>query len=88
MDGFDSRPVGAPPALDRLSDRELEVLRLASRGSTNVEIGERLGVSVHAVKFHLASVYRKLHVANRTEAAAAFLTATAPTLSSTEKKVG
>jgi len=61
-------------ALDRLSNREREVLQLASEGSTNQEIGTQLGLSVHAVKFHLASVYRKLDVANRTEAAVVMLT--------------
>jgi DNA-binding NarL/FixJ family response regulator len=50
------------------------VLELASGGSTNREIGERLELSIHAVKFHLASVYRKLKVANRTEAAVVLLT--------------
>lgn len=52
-----------------LSPRELEVLRLTSSGLTNVEVAARLGVSVHAVKFHLAAIYRRLNVANRTEAA-------------------
>lgn len=42
---------------------------------TNGEIARRLGVAVHAVKFHLASVYRKLSVNNRTEPAVAFLRA-------------
>ncbi len=64
-----------PPALSLLSPRELDALRLASRGSTNREISARLGISVHAVKFRLASAYRKLGVANRTQAAAALLTA-------------
>ena len=57
-----------------LSRREFEVLRLASDGSTNHEIGDHLGLTVHAVKFHLASVYRKLGVANRTEAAVVLIT--------------
>ena len=52
-----------------LSQRELEVLEIASRGDTNAEIAGELGVSVHAVKFHLGSIYRKLGVGNRTEAA-------------------
>lgn len=55
---------------------------MATHGLTNVEIARDLGVSVHAVKFHLASVYRKLGVANRTEAAVLFTerrTATAGT---------
>ena len=57
----------------RLSPRETEVLELASRGMTNNEVAERLHVSVHAVKFHLAAVYRKLGVSNRTEAAVTLL---------------
>jgi DNA-binding CsgD family transcriptional regulator len=63
------------PNLDGLTQRELEVLRLASDGSTNGEISKLLGISVHAVKFHLASIYRKLGVANRTEAAVAYVNA-------------
>jgi DNA-binding NarL/FixJ family response regulator len=74
--------------LDRLSNRELEVLDLASHGSTNSEIGERLGLTVHAVKFHLASIYRKLGVANRTEAAAAFLTSVVTAPSRTDEEAG
>jgi DNA-binding NarL/FixJ family response regulator len=57
---------------EQLSRRELEVLEMAARGLTNSQVGAQLNVSVHAVKFHLASIYRKLHVANRTEAAVAF----------------
>lgn len=56
-----------------LSSRELEVLELTARGLTNGEVGERLNLSVSGVKFHLASIYRKLGVSNRTEAAAQFL---------------
>jgi DNA-binding CsgD family transcriptional regulator len=60
-------------ALTRLSPREREVLALAATGLTNEEVAARLAVSVHAVKFHLAGVYRKLEVANRTEAAMVYL---------------
>ena len=56
-----------------LTARELEVLDLASLGLTNATLAERLGVTVSAVKFHLASIYRKLAVANRTEAVAIYL---------------
>jgi DNA-binding CsgD family transcriptional regulator len=59
---YDSRMI-------RLSPREREVLELATRGLTNGQIAERLFVTVHAVKFHLTSVYRKLGVPNRTAAA-------------------
>jgi len=55
-----------------LTRRELQVLGLAADGMTNTEVARSLGVTVHAVKFHLASIYRKLGVANRTQAASAF----------------
>jgi len=51
-----------------LSPRELEVLEQAVLGETNREIASALSVTVHAVKFHLSSIYRKLGVVNRTEA--------------------
>jgi ATP/maltotriose-dependent transcriptional regulator MalT len=63
--------------LRRLSAGELEVLRLVSTGSTNREVGARLALSVHAVKFRLASAYRKLGVANRTQAVSVLVTAEA-----------
>jgi DNA-binding NarL/FixJ family response regulator len=56
-----------------LSARETEVLSMAARGLTNIEIAGLLHVTVHAVKFHLAAVYRKLGVANRTEATSVYL---------------
>lgn len=54
--------------LRSLSARERQVLEMASRGMTNTQVAGELRVSVHAVKFHLAGVYRKLSVANRTQA--------------------
>jgi DNA-binding CsgD family transcriptional regulator len=59
--------------LGKLSPREKEVLAMASTGMTNAQMAEGLHVTVHAVKFHLASIYRKLGVGNRTEAAALYL---------------
>lgn len=78
LDRESTVPVGpsSSTALTSLSPRELEVLELASQGSTNTVIATGLGLSVHAVKFHLASIYRKLGVGNRTEAAVAFLSGT------------
>jgi DNA-binding NarL/FixJ family response regulator len=61
-----------------LTPRELEVLDAATLGLTNSEIAQRLDVSVHAVKFHLAAIYRKLEVANRTEAVVIHLRTKAP----------
>ena len=60
-----------------LSPRELEVLQLISNGLTNGEVAARLHVTVHAVKFHLAGIYRRLGVSNRTEAAVTYLRAQA-----------
>lgn len=50
-------------------------MQCTSLGMTNAQIANELGVTTHAVKFHLASIYRKLGVSNRTEATARFVTA-------------
>jgi len=62
---------GAPSshaANSLLSTRELEVLKLVASGATNAEIARQLWVTEQTVKFHLSNVYRKIGVANRTEA--------------------
>jgi DNA-binding CsgD family transcriptional regulator len=59
--------------LENLSVRETEVLDRVVLGMTNAQIARELNVTPHAVKFHLGSVYRKLGVTNRTEAAVAYL---------------
>jgi LuxR family maltose regulon positive regulatory protein len=56
--------------VEPLSQRELEVLHLMALGKTNQEIAHQLIVSRGTVKAHTASIYRKLDVANRTEAVA------------------
>jgi LuxR family transcriptional regulator, maltose regulon positive regulatory protein len=56
--------------VEPLSPRELEVLHLMALGKTNQEIAQQLIVSRGTVKAHTASIYRKLDVANRTEAVA------------------
>jgi LuxR family maltose regulon positive regulatory protein len=56
--------------VEPLSQRELEVLHLIALGRTNKEIAQQLVVARGTVKAHAASIYRKLDVANRTEAAA------------------
>jgi DNA-binding CsgD family transcriptional regulator len=58
---------------ETLSPRELEILEMAARGLTNDQMAKNLRISVHGVKFHLGSIYRKLGVSNRTEAAVQFL---------------
>ena len=52
-----------------LTPRELEVLAYLSAGTTNGEIATALHISLSTVKGHLRSIYAKLHVSNRTEAA-------------------
>jgi DNA-binding NarL/FixJ family response regulator len=51
-----------------LTRRELEILKLIASGSTNGDIARRLWVTEQTVKFHLRNIYRKLDVANRTQA--------------------
>jgi DNA-binding NarL/FixJ family response regulator len=63
---------GTHRPISKFSRRELDVLELVSRGMTNTQVADQLGLSVHGIKFHLASIYRKLGVANRTEAAVAY----------------
>jgi DNA-binding NarL/FixJ family response regulator len=53
-----------------LSERELTVLNLVADGATNDEVASTIHVSEKTVKSHLTSIYRKLHVTNRTQAAA------------------
>ncbi|MGH7896856.1 MAG: response regulator transcription factor, partial [Candidatus Binatia bacterium] len=55
--------------LASLSDRELEVLRLASEGESNAGIGKRLFISEGTVKNHMTHILRKLGVDDRTQAA-------------------
>ena len=50
--------------LPTLTGRELDVLVLASEGSTNAKIGEELGIAVRTVDSHLARIYSKLCEAN------------------------
>jgi LuxR family transcriptional regulator, regulator of acetate metabolism len=56
-----------------LTRRELEVLRLLAEGNTNKAIADALVVSEATVKFHVNSILRKLHVANRAEAVSRYL---------------
>jgi DNA-binding NarL/FixJ family response regulator len=53
---------------ENLTDREIEVLRLAATGMSNKEIAERLSVTVRTVKAHISNVFAKMNVASRTEA--------------------
>ena len=51
-----------------LTKRELEILQLVAEGHSNSQLARILWVTEQTVKFHLSNIYRKLDVANRTEA--------------------
>jgi DNA-binding NarL/FixJ family response regulator len=55
-------------AVEDLTPRECDVLALLSDGYGNRVIADRLGISEHTVKFHLASIFGKLGASTRTEA--------------------
>ena len=62
------RRVDLEPLPESLTPREVEVLRALADGLGNKEIGERLGISEHTVKFHVSSVMGKLGATSRTQA--------------------
>jgi pimeloyl-ACP methyl ester carboxylesterase/DNA-binding CsgD family transcriptional regulator len=65
-------PPAAPPAArpDGVTARELDVLRGLAAGDSNPEIARRLGIAVHTVERHAASLYRKIGARGRADAAA------------------
>lgn len=63
---FERRPAAVADC--PLTLREKEILGLVAEGHTNGQIARRLWVTEQTVKFHLSNTYRKLGVANRTEA--------------------
>jgi DNA-binding NarL/FixJ family response regulator len=63
-----SAPVAAAAEHPALTERETEILRFVASGATNAEIARQLWITQQTVKFHVSNVYRKLDVANRTEA--------------------
>ena len=59
---------GGVPERERLTERELDVLRLLARGLSNRAIGGELFISETTVKFHVGNLMRKLVVSRRAEA--------------------
>jgi two-component system, NarL family, response regulator LiaR len=62
-------PIGPEVLIEPLTDREVEVLRLLAQGLTNKDIAQTLILSVRTIDAHLRSIFAKLNVRSRTEAA-------------------
>jgi DNA-binding CsgD family transcriptional regulator len=60
--------VKAPDQDAPLTPREIQVLSLLAEGASNKSIARRLGISVHTVKFHVASLLDKFEASGRTDA--------------------
>jgi DNA-binding NarL/FixJ family response regulator len=63
------------PVIGRLTMRERQVLSAAASGETNKAIAQQLGISESTVKDHLKTIFLKLGVESRTQAAAVWLQA-------------
>ena len=64
-----ARSEGAPGSSVQLTPREAEVLALVRAGLANKQISRRLGISERTVKAHLTSVFQRIGVVDRTQAA-------------------
>ena len=80
------RPRGRPPHADVLTPAEWRTVHAVQHGMTNVEIARRRGVSVNAIKFHMANALAKLGLRNRRELKAWFR-APADSAQAREKKM-
>jgi len=60
--------VSAKKSPELLSEREIEVLRLATQGLSNQDIADKLSLSLRTVQAHLGHIFNKLKVSSRTEA--------------------
>jgi DNA-binding NarL/FixJ family response regulator len=63
------RPPPSPNTFPELTDRERELLHYIARGDTNERIAEILAISLKTVRNHVSSIFNKLRVADRTQAA-------------------
>jgi DNA-binding NarL/FixJ family response regulator len=66
-DRYPRKPASLP-AGEKLSTRELQILKLAARGMSNKAIAVELGFTLRTVKRNLDNIFSKLHVSSRTEA--------------------
>lgn len=67
-DGAPHERQPCPPDGDALTERELDVLRMLSRGLTYAECGDVLQIRIDTVRAHVRHIYKKLHAATKAEA--------------------
>jgi DNA-binding NarL/FixJ family response regulator len=67
------RPDLRPPALDKLTPRELQVAKEITGGARIKEVADALGISVATAQSHVRHIYEKLHISTRAEMATAYL---------------
>jgi DNA-binding NarL/FixJ family response regulator len=72
--GFFRRRGEARDEMERLSQRETEVLNLLAKGFVNKEIADNLSLSVETIRSYLKNIYEKMHVHSRAEAVAKYIT--------------
>lgn len=70
LPGRDTRRIGSDHFVERLTQRELQVLKMLAAGLANKEIAGQLGISDHTAKFHVAQILAKLGAGSRAEAVA------------------
>ena len=68
LEDLRSRTAPPTPNVTALTDREREIIELFAKGATYGEVAELLDISVNTVRFHVRSMYRKLHVCSKAEA--------------------
>jgi NarL family two-component system response regulator YdfI len=65
----ESKEIPQPAEFEQaLTPRETEILNMMAEGLGNKQIAWSLKISEHTVKFHISSIFAKLHVSSRTEA--------------------
>jgi NarL family two-component system response regulator LiaR len=64
-----NRPAESPSMVEKLTEREDDVLKLLALGLSNQEIADQLVISERTVRTHVSNILMKLHLANRTQAA-------------------
>ena len=73
VESFREKSSGKRDALERLSQREEEILGLLAKGYLAKEIADQLHLSFFTVRFHIRKIYEKLHVRSKTEAILKYL---------------